>query len=57
MMEKIGLRHKDIFLMPEGISNLDLEKVRVKTIEACKINNFNYSDRLHIVVWGNQRGV
>jgi 7-carboxy-7-deazaguanine synthase len=57
MMEKIGLRHKDIFLMPEGISNLDLEKVRVKTIEACKIHNFNYSDRLHIVVWGTQRGV
>ncbi|MCB0723599.1 MAG: 7-carboxy-7-deazaguanine synthase QueE [Ignavibacteriae bacterium] len=57
MMETIGFKHKDIFLMPEGISNLDLERLRVKTIEACKDNNFNYSDRLHIVAWGHRRGV
>lgn len=57
MMGKVGMRHKDVFLMPEGISNIDLEKNRAKTIDACKENNFNYSDRIHIVVWGSKRGV
>lgn len=57
MMGRIGMKHKDIFLMPEGISDIDLDNTRMKTIEACKANNFNYSDRLHIIVWGNRRGV
>ena len=57
MIESIGFKHKDVFLMPEGISNLDLERLRVKTIEACKENNFNYTDRVQIVTWGHRRGV
>ncbi|HEX2788515.1 MAG TPA: 7-carboxy-7-deazaguanine synthase QueE [Ignavibacteria bacterium] len=47
----------DIYLMPEGISKQDLDQTRLMTIEACIKNGFNFSDRLHILAWGNQRGV
>jgi len=52
----IGFKNKDIYLMPEGITTEDLNKNRMKTIEACKLNQFNYTDRIHILVWGNTRG-
>lgn len=53
---KVGFKNEDIYLMPEGITSEDLNKNRLKTIEACKKFNYNYTDRIHILVWGNKRG-
>jgi len=53
----IGFKDNDIYLMPEGITAEDLNSKRSETIEVCKKNNFNYTDRLHILAWGNKRGV
>jgi 7-carboxy-7-deazaguanine synthase len=53
----LGLCSSDIYLMPEGISKEDLDKRRLPTIEACAKYGFNFSDRLHILAWGNVRGV
>lgn len=52
-----GIPDSDIYLMPEGITESDLRKNRLNTIEACIKNNYNYTDRLHILAWGNKRGV
>lgn len=52
----IGFENKDIYLMPEGITENDLKNRRMKTIEVCKKYKFNYTDRLHLLVWGNKRG-
>ena len=52
----IGFENKDIYLMPEGITEEDLKKKRVETIDVCKKNKFNYTDRIHILIWGNRRG-
>lgn len=52
-----GFEDSDVYLMPEGITAADLNKIRAETIEACKRNNFNYTDRIHILAWGNKRGV
>jgi len=57
LQSEAGFTDENVFLMPEGISEEDLNKNRLKTIEACMENNFNYTDRLHIIVWGNKRGV
>lgn len=57
LQTEVGFADENVFLMPEGISVEDLNKNRLKTIEACLNNNFNYTDRLHIIVWGNKRGV
>ena len=56
LQNAIGFKNRDVYLMPEGITIEDLNKNRMKTIEACKYNQFNYTDRIHILVWGNPRG-
>ena len=56
LQNAIGFKNRDVYLMPEGITIEDLNKNRMKTIEACKYNQFNYTDRIHILVWGNTRG-
>ena len=56
LQKNVGFQNKDIYLMPEGITEEDLSKKRLATIEACMKYNFNYSDRIHILVWGNKRG-
>ena len=53
----VGFKREDIYLMPEGITEKDLSKNRIATIEACKEFRFNYTDRLHILAWGSKRGV
>ncbi|MFA5405211.1 MAG: 7-carboxy-7-deazaguanine synthase QueE [Ignavibacteria bacterium] len=57
VQEKIGIKNQDIFLMPEGISEKELNVKRLLTVELCKKYKFNFTDRLHIKLWGNKRGV
>lgn len=57
LQKLVGFENKDIYLMPEGISEADLNLNRLNTIEACKEFKFNYTDRIHIMAWGNKRGV
>ncbi|MTI25635.1 7-carboxy-7-deazaguanine synthase QueE, partial [Fulvivirga kasyanovii] len=57
LISKYKIKPRHVYLMPEGTSP---EKLRAKQqwlIEACKQHNFNYTDRLHIHIYGNKRGV
>ncbi len=56
LQKDIGFKNEDVYLMPEGITEKDLQKHRLKTIKACKKNDYNYTDRIHILAWGNMRG-
>lgn len=44
-----------VYLMPEGVID-DKEKAQM-IIELCKTYQFNFCPRLHIQVYGNQRGI
>lgn len=57
LQSKIGFENKDIYLMPEGITEIDISAKRKEIAELCKKYHFNYSERLHIVIWGSKRGV
>ncbi len=46
-----------IWLMPEGTNAAALAKRRKWLVEVCKANDFRYSDRLHIQIWGSKKGV
>lgn len=48
-------RSFSVFLMPEGISK-DLPLAE-EVIKLCKKYKLRYSDRIHIRIWGNKRGV
>jgi 7-carboxy-7-deazaguanine synthase len=46
-----------IYLMPEGDLNDKLQEKRKMVIEICIKEGYNYSDRLHILTYGEKRGV
>jgi 7-carboxy-7-deazaguanine synthase len=46
-----------IWLMPEGLSRHALTRRRKWLVEVCKSEGFQYSDRLHIQIWGSKKGV
>lgn len=48
---------KNTQLMPEGITNEQLEKTRKIAAEVCIKNGWRLSDREHIIIWGDKRGV
>lgn len=57
LQKRIGFENEYVFLMPEGISEKDLSEKRMSIVELCKEYHYNYTDRLHIALWGNKRGV
>ncbi len=48
---------KHCMLMPEGISDGQLARNRKEIAEACVKMGWQYTDRMHIVIWGNKRGI
>lgn len=46
-----------IYLMPEGRTAQALSERRSWVVEQCKKHGFQFSDRLHIHLWGSKRGV
>jgi len=57
LQSETGFSEKDVYLMPEGITENQLKEKRPLVAELCKKHGFNYSDRLHILIWGEKRGV
>lgn len=51
----IGIVNEDIYLMPEGITNEQLQSKRELLFDLCIKYGFNYTDRLHIITYGNKR--
>lgn len=57
IQEKVKFPDNSIYLMPEGINRTDLSRKRKLVVDLCKRYNFNYCERLQILIWGNKRGV
>ena len=57
LQKAIGFPDDRVYLMPEGINESNLNERRADTVEMCRKNGYNYTDRLHIIIWGNKRGV
>jgi 7-carboxy-7-deazaguanine synthase len=47
-----------VYLMPEGQTRESQTIERVEwLIDECKLSGFNFSPRLHVIFWGDKRGV
>ena len=57
LQKEVGFHNKDVFLMPEGISEKQIKSRRAMVAELCKKHGMNYTDRMHILIWGHKRGV
>ncbi|NDJ27046.1 7-carboxy-7-deazaguanine synthase QueE [Campylobacter sp. MIT 12-8780] len=47
----------EVFCMPMGHNELELKTNALKIAEFCIKNGYNYSDRIHIRLWGEKEGV
>jgi organic radical activating enzyme len=52
-----GARTDQVILMPEGRTRAELEARSPWIAEACTVRGWRFSTRLHILLWGDRRGV
>ncbi|MFN4257112.1 MAG: 7-carboxy-7-deazaguanine synthase QueE [Saprospiraceae bacterium] len=57
LIEKYGIASERVFLMPEGTSPGRLAERREWLVEVCKTHGFRFTDRLHVQIWGDKKGV
>lgn len=56
-IKKFKLPKDRVILMPQGVKANELQKKSLWLAEICKAENFRFSPRLHINIWGNKRKV
>ena len=56
LRDAYGLPGKRIILMPEGVTAESIQGRSPWVAEACAKEGFRFSTRLHILLWGDQRG-
>lgn len=57
LAEQFQIAADDILLMPEGTSSTQLRDRQEWLVEQCKQHGFRFTDRLHVHIWGDKRGV
>ncbi len=57
IVQKYGLARERVILMPEAQNRDDLRERSRWLVEICKARGYLFSTRLHILLWGNMRGV
>jgi len=55
-VEKYHLPKQKIFLMPQATNKEELAKCKNEIRKLSEKNNFGFSNRMHIELWGSQRG-
>lgn len=53
----LGIGFKKVWIMPEGITRDKQLKLGLEVMDYCRYKGYNFSPRLHILYYGNQRGV
>lgn len=57
LLEDLQADRERVVLMPEGVESERLRERGQWLAEICKEEGFRFSPRLHVDLWGNQRGV
>lgn len=57
LLERAGIPEERVILMPEGRSVEVLDHTAQWLAERCRDLGFRFSDRLHVRLWGDRRGV
>ena len=53
----LDIPNNKVWLMPEGVTDDELTKRRRWLMEYATEHGYNFTDRLHIIVYGDKRGV
>jgi len=57
LIKKYKIQNEKVLLMPEASSKSELQEKSLWLIDACKEKGFRFSNRLHIAIWGKERGI
>lgn len=57
IIQKVNGNNRKVWLMPQGTTSKQIREKSEWIMEICKEYNYNFSQRLHIMVYGNKRGV
>ncbi len=57
LVAEVGGERSRVLLMPEGIDADTLAERGRWLVEICKERGYRFSPRLHVMLWGNRRGV
>ncbi len=57
LCESCQIPRQRVLLMPEGRTCMELDRHAPWLAEVCRDQGFRFSDRLHIRLWGDKRGV
>jgi organic radical activating enzyme len=57
LQKELGVPNRKVYLMPEGINKEQVESRRKWLSELCQKEGYNFTDRLHILIYGDQRGI
>lgn len=57
LVKQLNISLDKIILMPQGIKKEIIAEKQLWLIELCKEYGYRYSPRLHIDIWGDQRGM
>ena len=57
IQKTLDIPNKDVWLMPEGVTDEELMMKRKWLFDICIEEGYNYTDRLHVIVYGDERGV
>ena len=57
VQEILDIPNDMVWLMPEGIVSKQLNERRVWLMDLCTKEGYNFTDRLHIIAYGDKRGV
>jgi len=55
--DKLKIPHNKVYLMPQGITPEQFDERLPVIVKAAIKHGMNVTDRLHIRIWGNKRGV
>ncbi len=57
LVTKLGIEPSRVWLMPEGTDAETLRRRGAQLAQVCIEHNYNLTTRLHVLLWGDQRGV
>jgi 7-carboxy-7-deazaguanine synthase len=57
LIEDLGAPAEKVVLMPEGVDAETLNTRGAWLAEVCKEHGYRFSPRLHVLLWGNRRGI
>ena len=57
LQQEMQIPSSTIVLMPQGISRDQIQAKQNWMVEICKQHGYRYSPRLHVDIWGDQRGI